>query len=197
MIVAALQRKDLAVDDIYDSSHEQEQLALILENVYERVLKAVHEMVASAYPDVEAFRLDDPATRRMLLEAAERVVRIDTTTRNAIREMLMQGQARGYSTWELANGVPKDGFRGIEGLFKETWRNRGLTVARTEIANAQVQSARDRYLATGIVDRMQIVDGDDDTPCASRNGRVVPVTTRVDLNHPNCTLALIPMVAGR
>ena len=46
-----------------------------------------------------------------------------------------------------------------------------------------------------MVDMVQIIDGDDwDDACASRNGRIVPVSERPQLNHPNCTLVLVPVL---
>lgn len=195
-VLARLERKALAIDDIYDPDYEQEQLTVIIEPRYSAMLNAVAELLKVRFPDVEAFVVDDAATRRLLAEAGQQIVRIDETTRTAIAEQLQLGQERGYSAWEIANGVKKDGYRGIEGLFKETWASRADTVARTELQNAQLQSAQDRYRAGRVVDRMKIVDGDKDDPCAARNGEVVPVTTRVDLQHPNCTVAVIPLLRG-
>lgn len=183
------------VDDVYDEEDEQRRLAEILDERYEAVLKAVHELTASAFPELENFRLDDPATRRMLREAAEQVVRIDDTTKAALREVLARGQELGLSNWEIANGSKKTGFPGIEGLFKETWAGRADTIARTEIAHAQNVASLDRYQATGLVDRVKIVENEDaDEPCAKRNGKVVPLSARPGLLHPNCRLGLVPVL---
>jgi hypothetical protein len=160
------------------------------------MLNAVSELLLARFPEVEAFRVDDAATRRILKEAGRQIVRIDETTRAAIADMLREGQALGLSPWELANGKPDIGFRGIEGLFETTWKNRALTVARTELSAAQLAASQDRYRAGGVVDRMRIIDGDQDDACAARNGTVVPVTERVDLKHPNCTAAVVPIIRG-
>lgn len=178
---------------LYDPDDEQERLAEILEQRYRAMLRVMHAIVAAAYPDIENFRLGDDAVNRILIEAASRVVRIDEFTRRAIAEQLRLGQALGLSPWEIANGRPDLEYRGIEGLFQETWARRGETVARTELQHAQITASLDRYQATGIIDRVKIVDGDDDAPCAARNGKVVPLTTRPQLLHPNCTMGLVPV----
>ena len=196
-VAAAIETK---ADDLgiswYDEIREQELLAVIIALRYAAMLKAVHELVASAYPEVEAFRLDDVATREILAHAAERVVRIDATTRAAIIEQLQIGQARGYSTWQIAHGVPADGYSGIDGIYMETWRNRSTVIARTEIAEAQRVSAINRYRATGIIDRLYLRDGDDDGPCKERNGTTVPIGSDPQLLHPQCTLIVSPVLKG-
>jgi hypothetical protein len=184
------------LEDIYDRLEEQRRLARILMPRFLRLLQAWHEMVASVFQlSPEEFRLDDPATRKQLAHAAERVVLIDQSTRAALWEVLREGQQRGYSNHEIAHGVPADGYGGIDGLYLNTWRGRSETIARTEVAEAQNVASLDRYAATGMVDRVQIVEHEDtDEPCASRNGRVVPLASKPGLLHPNCQMGLIPVV---
>ena len=183
------------LDAIYDAEAEQEALALVLFPRYVRMLEVVHRLVESAFPEVEGFRLDDASTRALLAKAAEQVVRIDETTREALREVLQEGQRRGYSDRQIADGVPAEGFKGVQGLYLETWRGRPETIARTELSTAQVAASLDRYEATGLVSRVRLVEHTDtDDECAARNGRVVPITSRPQLNHPNCRLAVVPVV---
>jgi hypothetical protein len=187
----------MKLSDIYDDEEEQGLLARILFPRYLRMLEAVHQFLQSVFPFLtpEEFRLDDPATRKQLALAAEQVVRIDQSTRDQLREVLREGQQRGYSDFEVANGVPADGFGGIRGLYMETWRSRPETISRTEMAIAQNAAALDRYGATGLVSRVQIVEHEDtDEPCASRNGKVVPLSEKPGLLHPNCRMGLVPIV---
>jgi hypothetical protein len=187
------------VDALYDPAVEQEALALVLFPRWERMLTVVHQLVQSAFPELspDDFRLDDAATRRMLAAAAERVVRIDETTRSALRTVLQEGQARGYSDQQIADGVPAEGYGGVKGLYLETWKSRAQTIARTELSEAQVRASLDRYEATGLVSRVQIVENTDtDDACARRNGQVVPIGQRPGLAHPNCRMSLIPVVDG-
>lgn len=187
------------LSQLYDPEEEQGLLALILFPRYERMLAAVHHLVASAFPELseDDFRLDDAATRKMLALAAERVVLIDESTRQALRAMLAEGQGRGYSDTQIADGVPAEGYQGVKGLYLETWRGRAQTIATTELSEASVAASLDRYEATGLVDRVQIVEHTDtDDACAARNGRVVPIGARPGLLHPGCRMGLLPIVRG-
>ena len=196
-MIAELKQDDPTAG-VYDSDDERRRLQEILEPFYRSILAAVNALMLDAFSDFldpATFVVDDPATNRVLADAAARVVRIDETTRRAIAEQLQVGHARGYSTFQIAHGVPSDGYAGINGLFRENWRGRAEMVARTELQHAQVVSARERYAASGIVDRVEIIDGDEwDATCRNRNGTVVPLEQAPDLAHPNCTLVLVPVL---
>jgi hypothetical protein len=184
------------VDDVYDSRDEQERLAAILEQRYLAMLAAVHEALIRLYGlDANRFVISDNAVNLMLVDAAQRVVRIDENTRQDIAEQLRVGQALGFNTYQIAHGDPKSGYRGIEGLYAETYRNRSETIARTELQHAQNEASLNRYAATGLVDSVRIIDGDEwDAPCAARNGTVVPISEHPQLNHPNCTMVVVPVL---
>lgn len=195
----ALERKDARddLDAIWPSDEEQARLARILGPYFVATLNATNAIVRQLLDDVidpTTLVVDDAATNRILAEAGARIVRIDEATRAAIAEQLQIGQQRGYSTWQIAHGVPDDGYRGIDGLFRETWAGRADTVARTELQHAQTVATRDRYIASGVVDRVRLIDGEDDEPCRSRNGTVVPLEQAPGLAHPNCTLVLVPVL---
>jgi hypothetical protein len=175
--------------DWYDEDAEQRRLYAILAPRYRGMLAAVHDAVREAYElAADEFRLDDAAVRRVLAEAARQVVRIDARTRATLRERLQDAQRRGLSNRETADA--------IDDLFTETWKGRPDTIARTELQHAQNVAALDRYAETGLVDRVRIIDGDQDAPCAGRNGTTVPLADRPQLAHPNCTLVVVPVLRG-
>jgi len=183
----------VALADVWDSDMERQRLVEVFAQRYVGMLKSMHGLVGRALnlrPD--EFRLDDSAVRRAILEAGARAVVVDTQTQKAIASVLAEGQAQGLSAWEIANGT-KD-FPGIEGLFKETWRSRGETVARTELGTAQRAASVNRFRASGLVSMVEAADGDEDQPCAARNGQRYPLSNAPPLAHPNCTLVLIPVV---
>ncbi len=187
----------MRLEDVYDAGEWQRRLAAILMPRYVRMLEAWQGLVSSALPQLQAedFRLDDEATRAILAEAAERVVLIDASTRDAIREQLREGQKRGYSSSEIANGVPAEDYRGIDGLFAVTWKGRAQTVAFNELSEAQHVASLNRYAATGLIDKVQLVENEDtDEPCAARNGMVVPLSSNPQRLHVNCRLGTIPVV---
>ncbi len=184
-------------DDLYDPKEEQGLLARVLFPRYVRMLEAVQQFLSSVFPQLgpEEFRLDDEATRKQLALAAEQVVMIDRSTRDQLRDVLKQGQERGYSDQEIADGVPNEGYGGIRGLYIDTWKGRPETIARTELATAQNAATLDRYAATGLVSHVRLHDNEDtDEPCASRNGKVVPLSEQPGLLHPNCRLGLEPIM---
>lgn len=185
------------LEDVYDEAEEQAALARVLLPRWERTLLVVHRLVQTAFPELpeQRFRLDDAATRSLLAKAAARVVMIDEHTRTELRRVLQLGQQRGYSDQQIADGVPAEDYGGVKGLYLETWKSRATTIARTELSMAQVEASLDRYAATGLVKRVQLVEHTDtDEECSERNGKVVPITTRPTLNHPNCRLSVIPVV---
>lgn len=187
----------MRVDDIYDAEDEQRRILRILGKWYLWVQEVWHGLVQGALPTLtpDEFRLDDVATRKMLALAAERAVGLTRSDRDQLREVLREGQRRGYSDLEIADGVPADGYGGIDGLYLTTWRSRSETIARTELATAQVAASLDRYAATGLVSHVRLVENEDtDEPCASRNGTVVPLSEKPGLLHPNCRLGLVPVV---
>lgn len=183
------------IDDVYNAEEEQRRLAAILEQRYVAMLNAVHAAMIRLFGlDPERYRVTDAAVNQILVDAAQRVVRIDETTRQAIAEQLRVGQALGFSTYEIAHGKPEVGYRGIDGLYDETWQGRADMIARTELQHAQNEATLNRYAATGMVDQVEIVDGDYDAACAARNGRVVSISERPQLLHPNCTMSLVPVL---
>ena len=184
------------VSDVYNTDDEQQRLAAILEERYLKMLVAVHAALIKLYGlDANRFVISDAAVNLILVDAAQRVVRIDETTRWAIAEQLRVGQALGLSTYQIAHGAPELNYHGIDGLYQETWKGRADTIARTELQHAQNEASLNRYAATGMVDMVKIIDGDEwDLPCANRNGRIVPISERPQLNHPNCTMIVVPVL---
>jgi|SRR5215831_7952864 len=184
------------VNEIYDSQDEQQRLATILEQRYLAMLTAVHAVLIRLYGlDANRYVISDNAVNLMLVDAAQRVARIDENTRQDIAEQLRVGQALGFSNYEMAHGRADVGYRGIEGLYEETYRSRSETIARTELQHAQNEASLNRYAATGMVDHVRIIDGDEwDEPCRRRNGKVVPISEHPTLNHPNCTLVVVPVL---
>ena len=188
----------MRLEDIYNRVEEQAALARILFPRYLRLLTAIHELVASLFAGEitpEQFRLDDTATRKQLKVAAEQVVLIDAATRRELRAVLREGQQRGYSDFQMAHGVPEEGYGGIDGLYLTTWKGRSATIARTEVATASVAASLDRYAATGLVTHVRLHEHTDtDAPCVARNGQIVPLSSQPGLLHPNCQVGVEPIV---
>lgn len=189
--MSAIERRAALPDpgDLVD--HEEEiRLGFLLDSLYRQMLAEVHAVVAAALDlDPATFRVDDADTRALLDQAATRVVGISETTRHGIADILKRGQAAGTPTPDIADQ--------IERLFTQTWAGRAETIARTEIAEAQRLSSLDRYEKSGVVDRVFIIDGEDDSPCKERNGTTVPLSEAPTLGHPRCTMVLVPVLIGQ
>lgn len=169
----------------YDAEGEQGLLAAVLFPRYQRMLTVMHRLVESAYPELNqaGYVLDDAAVRRQLALAAERVVLIDGATQRALQETLDGAETQGT------------GLVAAAAAFYAGAAARAKVIARTELAEAQRAAALDRYRATGLVSRVQIVERrDTDEPCAARNGQVVPVHANPQLLHPSCMMRLVPVV---
>lgn len=183
------QHERKTLPDPHDLINDDEELRLgyILDALYRRVLAETHALVTAAFDlDPATFRLPDEAATELLAEAATRDLLISETTREQIAAKLQEGHAAGLTTHELAES--------IDAMFAKHINGRAETVARTEVAHAQIRSAVNRYKATGLVDRVRITDGENDEPCKSRNGTTVPLDEAPDLAHPRCTLLIVPVL---
>ncbi len=172
---------------------EDARLRFILDATYRRVLLEMHHLVADALElDPASFRLDDTATTAILEHAAQRVTGINATTRAALQDLLAAANRDGLSTAEI--------IAQIDHLYLTTWKSRSEMIATTEIGEAQRVSAIDRYKASGLVDRVKISDatrgGDHTATCLARAGTTVSLDEAPPLDHPNCSLVLLPILRG-
>lgn len=154
---------------------------------------------AGSSPLVEA----DWRVQALLAEAGTRVVAITTETRRAVQATLVQGAERHYSPWQIANGVPGDGFRGLRDVVRETYRGRADVIAATEIAMAAAASAADRYGDAGVTE-VDILDGPEcgwrfhlDSDKANGTRRMLWDYRQHLLSHPNCARVAIPVLESR
>lgn len=185
-----LATKALRADDLVPEEDELRLLAA-LEPMWRRVLLELHFLTQDTLPvNPLDFRLTDESTEALLNEAARRVVGITETTRQAIARKLRDGQRDGLTTQEIADS--------IDSLFTVTWKNRAEMVASTEIGEAQRLAAIDRYTASGVVDRVKLSDATRGTQhtevCLARAGTTVPLDEAPPLDHPRCSLVLIPVL---
>lgn len=181
--------------DVWDSDLEHELLLATFVLWYGTVLKAVHTLTVTML-NLGPVPLDDPAVSRMILEARGAAIQVDATTRKMIASRLAEGARLGLSPAQIAYGT--DDFPGIDGLFRQTWKSRPMTVARTELQRAQLRATVDRFrqLGRGIISEVIAHDGDYDSACNARNGRRYPVSSPPDILHPNCTLSLSPVFSN-
>lgn len=138
-----------------------------------------------------AFDLSDPAVAATLRDAGERIVGINDTTREAVRMALREGQEAGEGIPQLA--------RRVRTVVTESYRGRAETIARTELGEAQNQAATERYIASGVVRGVRVLDGLNDDICAAVAGTTQTLEwARVNnLGHPRCVRAMSPILEGQ
>jgi hypothetical protein len=146
-------------------------------------------------------------TGATLRRLAARVRGINQTTRDRIRDLVVEGIDAGLSPAEVGRGLrgtipplPDDAVgqslaRRLGDFGSEL---RAETIARTEMRVAQNAAQIDSFTALGAT-QVELIDGDEDAACAARNGRIVSMDeaeSEMLSEHPNGTLTFAPVVGG-
>lgn len=174
------------------TQEDEDALADILLVVYSTAWLATRKATAKYLgKTLDDIKVPERAMKKYLDRAATRVVDITETTRKQIRELLKEGQSLGLSAEDIANG--KGDYRGLRGLFDDSYANRHMAIAKTELANATLAAQREVWPASGI-GWAKLTDGTQDPCCSPRNGQLVPSNEIPDLCHPYCQLRAEPYV---
>jgi hypothetical protein len=186
-------------DDWWDQEAEDKALKEALRDAYRQTamgaLGTVSDAVDRSITKQQSSRLLEGA----LQAAGKRITAINETTREAIADTLAEGVRRGYSIPQLIDGVPAEGFAGVQAAPMKNGQPafdelRAETIARTETMNAYNDAALRGYDSYG-VSKVEAIDGDDDEECASRHGQVFTVDEALDItDHPNGTLDWVPVL---
>src|SRR5262245_21152958 len=164
---------------------EEQGLTAILETWYARVLRSVQALAEDEIGS--AFDLPNEAARAYLSLAGANVQGITDTTRAALQDALVAGQTAGEGVDQLAARI-----RDLPAFGQA----RARMVARTELGYATQYAAVDSYRASGLVTHVDVLDGDQDGPCAAANGArwTLEHARAHPLEHPNCVRAFAPVV---
>jgi hypothetical protein len=175
---------------------------LMLAAAEAEAVSAARAMPAKASLPTEALGKIGASTVKRL---AARVRGINRTTRDRIRDLIVEGIDAGLSPAEVGRGLrgtipplPDDAVgRALgEKLGNFGSELRAETIARTEMRVAQNAAQIDSFSALG-AEQVELIDGDDDAACAARNGRVVSMEEAESMmlaEHPNGTLTFAPVV---
>ncbi len=170
-------------------------LSAALRPLYLLALESGWETAGRAFGLGAEFAYDQPQIVAAIEAAQGRAERINGGTRRRISEALEAGTVAGYSLNQIADGVPGDDFRGLFARVEEGYKDFPLAVATTEAMWATNMGAASLYRVSGY-QKVQMVDGGDHEPCASRNGRVVSIDAGMAASgeeHPHGTLSLVPV----
>lgn len=112
---------------------------------------------------------------------------ITTKTRDMLRGTIGKALEEGLSMEDLRDTISDDY------AFSDT---RAMAIARTETGTAYNRGAITGYKESGVVEEVDVVDGDDDEECAAANGQrwTLEQAEQNPLAHPNCRRTFIPVV---
>lgn len=143
--------------------------------------------------------VSNPSLRQLVDQLGQQIVGINETTRQDVERIVRE---------QLLKGTTIDALAGeLEGLFDETYKNRHVTVARTESMYAYGDASALAYQESGMVQEVVIYDNPahtasykgaaDGLTCAQRNQLVAPVARgpfHIRSDHPNGQAAMAAIV---
>lgn len=183
---ARAQRKDFG-DHLVEQDDSQE---------VDGLLTQLHtDVVATAATDAGAllglgsgWTLNAVTQQSVMTKLARLIVGIDETTRADVARLVTSGLDAGKTLQEIAAD--------LKGLYEETYVGRSDTIARTESGYAYNWGSLASYGASGMVDEVEVYDGDVDLACAEADGATWTTQEAADnpMEHPNCTRGFSPIV---
>jgi hypothetical protein len=193
---AHLASKPSDVDAVFNESAFERALTAALRPHYAGTAVTVTTQAKRTMGHLNPSKADPPSfldsvTNYVLRRGGERVVEMATTSRNDILAAI-----KSTVTDNVGASIPDLSAKLTEALDGlPTWSDeRAEMIARTETMFAYNDSALGSYREYG-VDRVEAIDGDDDTECADRNGRTFPLEEALGIaDHPNGTLDWVPVV---
>lgn len=160
----------------------------------ERRMRRFYPLIAeSAFGDASlagvpvAFDLENEYIQDLLDELATNIRSIAETTRDEIRALIGRQASEGWSTERLG--------KEIRDRAMTASRSRALTIARTETGTGYNRASVVAYRNGGLT-HVDVMDGEDDDPCASANGSrwTLEEAEANPLGHPNCIRAFLPVI---
>ncbi len=194
---AAGETKAQSADDLIEPEDES-KLEELLKYWYVDLLQQSWSTWNTSIGVRVSFDLADPAVTAALADSGTRIKDIMDTTLVDVRELLQYASEQGWSVDKIARGDADH--PGLRDIVEQTYKNRGRTIARTELGTAQQIAAVGRYGAAGVKKVLVLDDGFDDSDpvCkelgAGGQGTVKSLEWAKDnpLQHPNCVRAFAP-----
>lgn len=196
---AAMERRAIEDDLLPLLGDFDDELATLLTDLYTSAGRMAFGSAARSLNLSRPLAYDpqNPAMRATLRYLGSRIVGINETTRQDVARIVAAFTTDGTNMPQLADA--------LRGLYEETYKNRSVTIARSESQAAYNLGTRDAYKASGVVYAMQLFDnpnhdddpGSDGLTCAQRNGVITDVDKveqHIVAEHPNGTLAVAPLV---
>jgi hypothetical protein len=173
--------------DLTDNLDDGAALRTLMSRLYPLVVERAFGDASLAGVPV-SFSIDNPFVQTVLDQLAKDVRRVAETTKDEIRVLIGRQAAEGWSIDRLAAE--------LEQLAEIRSQTRAVTIARTETGRAYNLGAVAAYRTAGLT-HVDVLDGDDDEPCASANGSrwTLDEAAANPLGHPNCVRAFTPILS--
>lgn len=173
--------------DATDNLDDGAEIEKLMRKFYPLVIEGAFGDASLAGVPV-AFDLDNPFVQTVLDRLAKQIRNVADTTKDDVRLLIGQAADEGWDVEQLQRAIRAKG--------EIASRTRALLVARTELGTAQNLGSVAAYRAGGVT-HVEVLDGDDDEPCASANGSrwTLDEAEANPLGHPNCTRSFAPLVS--
>jgi len=190
-----VQSKELPNADDLLTAKDEAELEKVIKRWFVAIAEASWETINLSLGITAAFDINDPAVTTALAKAGGDVKEITATTRAALQDALKYGNEQGWSIQQLVKG--DENHPGIQSIVEETYKGRSVTIARTELGDAQNNVTSQRYKSNGVnlVGILDNGDSDDDDECKVADGQVwtIDYFESNRLEHPNCTRCSYPI----
>lgn len=160
------------------------------------VLKAARSSAEALAPltDGKPMRITraTPAVKQAIAAMEARIPGIVETTSDDFGRLVRRLERRPGS-------VPiADVQAALRSYVNDTYVGRSAAIARTELGYGQLAGSLHVIQRAGLSQRVTIHDGDTDEVCADRNGDEMSIeeAQSLSLAHPNCTLAISPIMGA-
>ena len=180
--------KAVYLQDTAPPPSDTAKLSSLVESVWLQGMQDAYADAADMLGTAIPFDLS-PDVKAALDAIPDRVAGIDATTTSAVRQAVDAAGARGQSVADLAGDLPKLGAFG---------GSRAVTIAQSEDATAYNTGTTLAYRQSGMVDAVEVSDGDGDPECAAANGAIWTLDDAADnpLEHPNCVRSFSPVMSS-
>ncbi len=179
---AALAKKPASV---WDEPGENARMQKALRPHLSGIAETVTGRAKSLFGEAKADPFSDAVEEELLTRTGLRIKGINDTTRDAVVNAIRDGYEANLTVDEVAQRISE------LPAFDDA---RAEMVARTESGYAYNYAAVSSYREYG-VERVEVIDGDEDEACAQANGSTwtLDEANENPLGHPNCVRDFIPV----
>ena len=183
--------------EAYDWFADDDELLEMMRQWWAEVTEQAFGVVEQELGVDYAFTVSNPYLTEIVGVLGHRIRGINEHTRQRVEEIVREKLIEGTTIPDLASA--------LEEWIEPTYKNRAVTISRTESQVALNTATEKAYAATGQVTHVRLMDGttcdapagSDGLTCPQRNGMVVPLANiqrHIGAEHPNGTLAYAAII---